>query len=57
MGTFSKHSHRKLYFKGTKSFTETLDASKTEAEKYLFILILHSHLTLYTRIPLNGQTH
>ena len=30
MGTFSKHYDRKLYFKGTKCFTETSDLSKTE---------------------------
>ena len=37
---FSKHSHRNLYFKGTKSFTENLDVSKTEVKENICSFIL-----------------
>ena len=36
MGTFSKYSHKKLYFKRTKSFTETLDMSKTDVKENIY---------------------
>ena len=36
MGTFSKHSHRNLCFKGTKSFNETLDVSKAKAKENIY---------------------
>ena len=36
MDTFTKHSHRKLYFKETKSFTETSDLGKTEVKENIY---------------------
>ena len=38
MGTFSKHFHRKLYFKGTESSTETSGLGKTKVKENI-----HSH--------------
>ena len=44
-GHISRHSHRKLYFKGAKSFTETLDVSKTKI-KYFYFAFIFKHLML-----------
>ena len=53
MGTFSKHSHRKLTFKGTTSFTETSDLSKTEVKENIY-----SHFPFtFAQSTLTGQTH
>ena len=52
MGTVSKHSHRKLTFKGT-SFTETSDFSKTEVKENIY-----SHFPFtFGQSTLTGQTH
>ena len=52
MGTVSKHSHRKLTFKGI-SFTETSDLSKTEVKENIY-----SHFPFtFGQSTLTGHTH
>ena len=36
MGTFSKYSHKKFFFKRTKNFTETLDMSKADVKENIY---------------------
>ena len=51
---FSKHFHRNLYFKGTKSFTENLDVSKTEVKENICSFILYIYYEYY--LELGGRT-
>ena len=53
MGTFSKHSHRNDYFKGIKSFTATVDVSKTEVKENIDSNFEFFFVTLNS---VNGQT-
>ena len=47
MGTFSKNFYRKIYFKGTKRFTETLNVTKTKVKEstYSHFAFTFEHFT------------